>query len=71
MDPALKNPFGLDIDVLQLFRGYVFTLRELEDIFGAVNDLDGTILVDLADISREEPAIMEGFRSLFFVFEVT
>ena len=59
------------VGLLDLFGGDVLSLRELEDVLGAIDDLEGSVGEDLADISGvEEPVLVEGLGRLLLVLVV-
>jgi len=67
----LRNIVGQDIFVLELLGSNVLTLRELEDILYAIDDLKTTVGVEQADITRAEPAfIVKGLFCLCWDFIV-
>lgn len=69
VDHNLRDIVGQNILVLKLFGSNVLTLRELEDVLDAVNDLKTTVGVEQADITRAEPAfIVKGFFGLLWNF---
>ena len=67
---ALSDIGRLNVDVLEFLRGDVFTLGKLEDVLCSVDDLNGTIWSNLADISRSEPSVVEAFSSLLLILVV-
>jgi len=66
----LLNVRALRVDVLQLFRGDVLSLRQLEDILSSVNDSDTSVGHDNADVTRQQPPIFHSLLVLLIVFEV-
>lgn len=61
----------LNVNVLELLWRNIFTLRKLENVFRTINNLDGTVGQDHADITRCEPSVfIESLGSLLGVLEV-
>ncbi len=57
-----------EIDVFETLGGDVLTLRELEDVFPAIDDLEAAARIDGRYIAGAEPAVGEhGFLRFFFV----
>ena len=67
---ALSDIGRLDVDVLEFLRGDVFPLGKFEDVLCSVDDLDGTIWSNLADISGSEPSVGKAFGSLLLILVV-
>jgi hypothetical protein len=58
-------------DVLEFFWRNVLALRQLEDILGAVDDLDRAVREDLGNVTSSEPALfVERFFGLIVTEEV-
>jgi hypothetical protein len=54
----LRNLWDLRVNVLELLWGDALSLRKLEDIFRPIDDLDGPVREDHADIPRVQPIII-------------
>ena len=59
------------VDIFQLLRCNIFSLCKLKDIFGSVNNLDGTVWQNNTDVTRQEPTIDYSLFILLRVFEVS
>ena len=65
VDEGLCDHLGKGHDLLDLLRGDVLSLRQLEEILGAVNDLDGSVGENLCHVTGHEPALsIEAFVGL-------
>ena len=58
VDEDLSNHRALGVNVLELFWGDVLSLRKFEDILCAIDDFDGAVREDHADISGAYPAVL-------------
>ena len=71
IDEALLNEGRENKDILEFFWRDVLTLRQLEDILGAVDDLDRAVREDLGNVTSSEPALfVERFFGLIVTEEV-
>jgi len=71
IDEALLNERRKNEDILEFFWRDVFALRQLEDILGAVDDLDRAVREDLGNVTSSEPALfVERFFGLIVTEEV-
>lgn len=74
MQPDLAEPRRLDQNILNFLWRDIFTLRKLEDIFGSVDDFDGSIWEYFDDIACLKPSILrwaiERLSSLLWILEV-
>jgi len=65
IDHALVDVAGKDVDVLNFLGGNILTLGEFKDIFRSVDDFDGTVGVNLANVTSQEPTFfVESLSSL-------
>ena len=68
----LSNLGDLSVNVLKFFRSNIFTLRKLENIFCAINNLYSSVWQNDPYVTRVYPSILsEGFLGFLGIFEVS
>lgn len=70
VDEALLNLSHERVGLLELLGGDVLTLGQFENVFGTVNNLESSVRIQDAHISRAEPLRVIFLESLFSLFRV-
>ena len=71
MDEAVFNVWKELVDTFDLLRSDVLALREFEDIFSTINDLQSSGWENLTDVTGVKPAIDDCVVSLLSHFIVS
>lgn len=71
MDEDGVDSGDLRVDLFDLLRGDVLSLRQLEDVLGSVDDLEGSVGQQLTDVSTvHESVLVDALVSLGLVLVV-